>query len=562
MAWDAAGNGEEGAGKEKETGPAGVESSGMNGRRTALKAGHGKTGGRFGPGAETRLARVFIGCIQKRLMPPSKSDRRTFGVHYTPTEIFSQHIFPAIRDRLWDYCWADLFCGEGNLIFPIVESIPAGARSRFFDQHVRMFDIDPHAVAKCIEKAQALGIARPVCEKRIRCQDTLEHYPDLDSEFQPFHITNPPYLYFGYIAKHEETRRHLKYFKGERAGLQDLYQAALAGDVSARTQNMIYIIPANFLFGDSASNLVRDMVLSRYRLRKAIVFEKKIFEQTGTNVLIAFFERKESASPEPQTVHYLKFNSKVHERTIELKKENHWRSGGAYDEYISKSPKNRERFSFYLLMKDVRAAPGKNPLTLIDSSQYDKSDYRRVKASVSDELYARINSNPVWVRTVDTGTEEGLAGFYDVNESFGAEGIVVGSDFTYRTSPIQVFAEPALDQSRAKFLRLWSNGLLQYLREKTDGEFLTTFKYSESSYTRKYLGLKQAKAILQSCPLGLGEKEREKLLRLLAEKRYAEAFALSIPDPERSDAAQIMGRTEKPAARSRTCLQSSLLDAS
>ena len=41
------------------------------------------------------------------------------------------------------------------------------------------------------------------------------------------------------------------------------------------------------------------------------------------------------------------------------------------------------------------------------------------------------------------------------------------------------------------------NLLLEYFREITDSEFMTTYKYSNSSYIRKYLGLSQAKNLIQ-----------------------------------------------------------------
>jgi hypothetical protein len=45
---------------------------------------------------------------------------------------------------------------------------------------------------------------------------------------------------------------------------------------------------------------------------------------------------------------------------------------------------------------------------------------------------------------------------------------------------------------------------------------MTTYKYSESAYTRKYLGLSQAKALIETFPyLELSDKEREWLRTLV-----------------------------------------------
>ncbi len=89
--------------------------------------------------------------------------------------------------------------------------------------------------------------------------DTIKNYPRfiLDGDLPVYHITNPPYLYIGYIVKHEETRKYLDYFKGENRGYQDLYQLALMNDLRNGIKKMIYIIPSNFLFGFSVSNNIR-----------------------------------------------------------------------------------------------------------------------------------------------------------------------------------------------------------------------------------------------------------------------------------------------------------------
>jgi hypothetical protein len=48
--------------------------------------------------------------------------------------------------------------------------------------------------------------------------------------------------------------------------------------------------------------------------------------------------------------------------------------------------------------------------------------------------------------------------------------------------------------------------LLEHLRALTDSEFMTTYKYSASAYTRKYLGLSQAKVLIETFPyLGLSD---------------------------------------------------------
>lgn len=456
----------------------------------------------------------------------SKSRKRADGVHYTPESIFEEHIFPSIKDDLWSYCWTDLFCGEGNLIFPIVEKIPRTDRGRFFEQHVRMRDISHTAVRRCISKAMRLGVPEAIARKSISVSDTLLAFPEIDSGYEVYHITNPPYLYIGYIMKHAETQRHLKYFEGGNAGLQDLYQVALANDIRRGTRKMVYIIPSNFLFADSASNRIRRMVFPKYRLGRAIVFEKRIFAETGTNVMVGFFESKGTGDSSPQEIELTKIGSTETRERITVNSGGRWRAGGHFDAIVGGMPRNYIKISFYLMSHEVESSPGPRAVTLVDSSKYSSSSYATSSARVSAGLAEKIMRNDIWVRTVDTGSEQGKAGFYSIRDSFNADGIVVGSNSTYRTSPIQVFIDPPLDQESIRFMRLWANSLLNYMREAFGSDFMTTYKYSNSKYARKYLGLKQAKSLLRACPVALVEGERCAIERLLESKRYREVFGL------------------------------------
>jgi len=201
--------------------------------------------------------------------------RREFGAHLTSIDIFKKFIFPEIKDLLYKYTWIDLFCGEGNLILPILEAIPKNKREDFFKEHIFLFDIQKEMVEKAIEKAKSYGIRQEVAKRNIQVRDTLQDYPDFRFlKYPPYHITNPPYLYLGYIVKNSE--RNLKYFFGPNEGYQDLYQIALINDLRYGLEKLIYIIPTNFLFGFSVSNKIRKDFLQVYTIKKAIIFEKKI----------------------------------------------------------------------------------------------------------------------------------------------------------------------------------------------------------------------------------------------------------------------------------------------
>jgi type I restriction-modification system DNA methylase subunit len=357
-------------------------------------------------------------------------------------------------------------------------------------------------VQKAIENAARYGIPPEVAEKNIILQDTLRGFPEILKKLKKpiFHITNPPYLYVGYIMKHNETMDSRNLFSGENDGYQDLYQIAMMNDLRNDLENLIYIIPSNFLFSASGSNKIRLDFLKKYLIKKAIVFEKKIFEHTGTNVIICFFQRSKKEN-EKMEFEVLKINAEEHQRSYRLLKENNFRAGVGFEEYIQKNLRfNHLKVSYYLHEEDLLKNQGENKVVLLNSKQYSDGKYSSKEFYVNDVMYKKIKSNPLFVRTVDTGSLGGRAGLCRIDEVYGVDGIFI-SGATYRTCPIQVFIEPTLMASQSEKLMQLLNQTLEKLREETDSEFMTTYQYSTSAYVRKYLGLSQVKDLVKTLTL-------------------------------------------------------------
>lgn len=441
--------------------------------------------------------------MKSEILPQSKGNElkhiRKLGVHLTSVNIFNDYIFPKLESKLNDHIWVDLFCGEGNLVLPILNHIPADRREMFFQKRVFLYDIQEKMVQKTIENAISYGISKKIAENNIQVTDTLNEVPEIVREKRDkiYHITNPPYLYIGYIAKHKENIDQLKYFTGTNSGLQDLYQIALMNDSRNEIGQMVYIIPSNFLYGHSVSNLIRKVFLKNYTITHAIVFERKIFENTGTNVVICFFQK--SILPN-KTIEFnaLKLNSEEKVRSYRLTEKNGYIAGEEFEEYVKTNRKNILRISYYLTLQEIEANKGNNRVVLLNSKDYKGGKYESREFFINDKLFSKIKSNPLYIRTVDTGGLEGKAGLYSIKETFNADGIFVSGN-TYRTNPIPVFINPTLTQEQSREIQFLFNEVLNSLREKTDSEFMTTYKYSEKGkYTRKYLGLSQAKDLLET----------------------------------------------------------------
>ena len=424
---------------------------------------------------------------------------RSLGEHLTPSSVFTEFILPKIEGRIYEYIWIDLFAGEGNLILPILERIPVAERAEFFSRHIYLFDIQEKMVKKSIENAVYYGVPERLAESNITVQDTLDEYPYFlkKKTNSIFHVTNPPYLYIGYIAKNNGTDCKIKYFSGENRGLQDLYQIALMNDLRNHINQMIYIIPSNFIFGHSVSRMIRQAFLSKYDIKNAVIFEKKIFDKTGTNVAAFLFERSEQEK-EAMKFTALKINSTIQKKAYVLKKYNDYRAGSYFDEYVQKNRKKLLNIRYYLKKEEIDQNTGEIEVTLLDSKEYNGEKYTKRKFSINESLYSKIKSNPIFLRTVDTGSEKGRAGLYSIPDYFDTDGIYVDGN-TYRTNPIQVFIEPRLSENKLSKVTQRFNRTLNRLREETDSEFMTTYKYTYNcKYTRKYLGLTQARAIMET----------------------------------------------------------------
>jgi len=440
--------------------------------------------------------------------------RRTLGEHLTSVNIFKEYILPKIKDKVNNYTWIDLFAGEGNLILPILELVPETKRIEFFQDNIFLFDIQREMVERSIKNAESYGIPESIAEKNIQVRDTLKDYPVLNVKKPVYHITNPPYLYIGYIAKHEENFNQLDYFGGNYKGLQDLYQVALMNDLQNGINQMVYIIPSNFLFGHSVSNLIRGMFLPWYKINDAIIFEKKIFENTGVNVIISFFER---TAIKNNTIKFkaTKINGEINEREYILEQENNYGAGSEFDDYIRTEKKHLLEISYYLTKTEIDNNIGENKVVLLNSKEYKNGKYTKREFFVNETLYEKIIKNPLFIRTVDTGSENGKAGLYYIKEAFGTDGIFVDGN-TYRTNPIQVFIKPYLSMEQMQQLQLTFNQKLNELRDITDSEFMTTYKYSDSGkYTRKYLGLLQAKKLLETIDIKIKIPEQSHQTKLL-----------------------------------------------
>jgi len=452
-------------------------------------------------------------------------------MHLTSKDIFYKYIYPEIEQDLKNYIWVDLYAGEGNLILPILNFISQNERNGFFLNHIFLFDIQKEMINRCIKNAEFYGISKAIAKQNILIRDNLESFPEFlkQKKFPVYHITNPPYLYLGYIKKHSETQKLLHYFKKDNIGYQDLYQIAMINDLRNGIESLIYIIPSNFLYGASVSNKFRLDFLRNYKILKMIIFETKIFEFTGTNICIGFFKKKIRPKVEDLTFSGIKLKkqNEIVQKDYLLKFDHKYRAGYKFDEFLKKyRAKYPLKVKYYLQKDKILENLGNSEINVIDANQYINNKYKKLKLKVNEKLKQKLDSNILYIRTVDTGSYNGRVGLGIIKADFNVNGILVSGN-TYRTHPIQIFLEPQLSLKDQILLKNYFNFILEFYRDSLDSEFLTTYKYSNADYTRKYLGLTQTRKLIETFPYkNLTSNKKEYLRKFIKNNKFNEILKI------------------------------------
>lgn len=131
----------------------------------------------------------------------------------------------------------------------------------FIDRNkIRGYDIDPQ-------------------NKKTLKRDTLLNPPRYKNSWI---ATNPPYL-----ARNRASDKSLF----EKYNLNDLYKIALKTICEGDANGGILIIPTNFLFGKEHED-IRCIFFEKYLVKKATVYEHRVFDDTTSTVCVFFFEKK------------------------------------------------------------------------------------------------------------------------------------------------------------------------------------------------------------------------------------------------------------------------------
>lgn len=237
-----------------------------------------------------------------------------------------------------------------------------------------------------------------------------------------FIITNPPFLYRN---KSVDKKIYDIY------GVSDLYKAALLTFFDS--DGGIIILPLNFLCDED--NKLRNKFFNLFNIGYLNIFEETVFDDTSYTICSFYFYKKINKNSENNF--NVMFFPKKEEKNITLTEESGWRLGGEFYDFLN----NQKNIGISRLVKN------KTP-----------------------------NSN-LYLRAIDTGTMEGRIS------------LSICDEYVYGKESDRTFATIILDKyytlEEQKLICNYFNDILETYRSKYNSLFLTNYRNSTSSYSRK-----------------------------------------------------------------------------
>lgn len=235
-------------------------------------------------------------------------------------------------------------------------------------------------------------------------------------------ITNPPFLY-----RNKSTDKTIY----DKYNVTDLYKAAILS--IKECDGGILIVPLNFLCDED--DKIRNEFFSLFRIVNLNIFEETVFDDTSYTICSFSFIRKETETIEDIITATL-FPSNI-SITFAIKQETGWRIGDEFHKII-------------LNQKNIgisRLTEGGKP-----------------------------NSN-IYLRAIDTGTQSGrIELMINDNPFYGKN-----TDRTFAT----IVMDKIYKEEEEKIICDKFNNIFEYYRTKYNSLFLTNYRNSTSSYSRK-----------------------------------------------------------------------------
>ncbi|MEK6885001.1 MAG: hypothetical protein AABY22_35545, partial [Nanoarchaeota archaeon] len=207
----------------------------------------------------------------------------------------------------------------------------------------------------------------------------------------------------------------------------------------------------------------RKIFFDKFRIVKMNCFTKKVFSDTTYNV-IAFYYKKNRKPVDSFDIKTTIFpeNKKI---TISLHRKYDWTIGGD----IIRNIKYQDNFlGIYRLTEEHLA---QNPGSIKISTAYNHID-SKAKATISKKLFDDIKSNIIFLRAIDSGSEEGKIKLEDIRK-YNLHCLV--SKESSRHMIHLMFTKAMSIENQEKIIEIFNNTINDF-RDKYSSLFLTNFR--------------------------------------------------------------------------------------
>lgn len=203
--------------------------------------------------------------------------------------------------------------------------------------------------------------------KQTKQRDTILNPLDFKDSYI---ITNPPYL-----GKNKMTKEMKDKYK-DLENCQDLYEIYILQLINSGCIGGILILPSNFLF--SYKNNIRKQFIKAFEIRKLKIYEKQIFNDTTSSVIIFdFISRKYSHSNNFIIDTLLITEKTIEQFDIEISENNNYTYG--YELYREKYDSDfkilryiKEKKDYYLSCIEVKTIDPKIEALYVSEPQINK----------------------------------------------------------------------------------------------------------------------------------------------------------------------------------------------
>lgn len=417
-------------------------------------------------------------------------DKHKYGQHYTPKILTDKYkdLFKNIKSK--GLTVVDPFVGDGNLLIDYLSTFSNEEAIKIIEnEKIRGYDIDKKAI---------LSIKKRFKDKYNISDEKLDIIFMKNNSFvknpckkNDFILTNPPYL-----ARNTCKRKYPKDYNVHfsRNFFSDYYELSL---YRFRKHNGIWIIPSNFLSSQFMTE-IKKTLLSKSMLRKIYLFENPIFKDTNISVMSFYLERKDKdmSIQNNLPINFVGFNGDTL-KNIDINND-----GVICDEWARLSKMQTSDSIVGLLREDLKT--GEEKILLLNESYELENFY------INEKNIEKIKNNHLYLRSTDTGSKDGMLGFYTMDELYpNDERSEAKSLITKKTSRLTVplfFYEYYSYEDQIK-IKNKANQILNDYRDKYNSIFLTNFKNSTRKMQRKRISFKEAYGIINKSIMELKESK-------------------------------------------------------